>query len=608
MKYVEFNFKNFKGIRDLRLSLDDRVTTLVGLNESGKTTILEAMFCFAYGAENLDAIDARMALIRLPESWIPVSERGNFNDKVSISALVSLDESDQQRYAQYMKTLGVTLSSTPSLIRVTEEYSYNASLFGAKKMLWDLKVEGHTGKERNNRKYPASSFQWKAATSYLSARLPKIWYFADFLFDLPDYFFLEDEVVGLTAEEMGRQQFYRSTFQQILDRASSGATIATHIVGRLRSSEPNAARNLESLMHDMSREMTSTIFDAWNQVFHREVIGQSVKLSAYLRDGVPVMELKIEGVDGIYPLTERSLGFRWFFMFLLMTRYLDSSSTTNNRVIMLDEPASNLHSNAQAELLKSFEDLSETASIVYTTHSHHMINLRWLDNAYVVKNSAFDDLDSEAYYTQNAARRASISASKYRRFVADNPSSTSYFQPVLDLLEYRPSSLEIVPNAVLVEGKSDFFILKYFAEVIGPPSDVALMPGLGAGNLSALISLHIGWGKAFVAILDGDKQGTIERSRYEERFGPSVRDRLLILPEMLDDPNIVEIEDLFTARDKDLIINSVFDSEVGVPSEKKALLQAVMELYARKMPLIFEPMTLGKIRELMAKLEAKLSS
>jgi len=26
------------------------VTTLIGLNESGKTTILEAIFCFSYGA------------------------------------------------------------------------------------------------------------------------------------------------------------------------------------------------------------------------------------------------------------------------------------------------------------------------------------------------------------------------------------------------------------------------------------------------------------------------------------------------------------------------------------------------------------------------------
>jgi len=48
-------------------------------------------------------------------------------------------------------------------------------------------------------------------------------------------------------------------------------------------------------------------------------------------------------------------------------------------------------------LLKSFESLAETCHLVYTTHSHHMINLRWLDSAYVVKNDALGSLQFEDY-------------------------------------------------------------------------------------------------------------------------------------------------------------------------------------------------------------------
>ena len=47
MKYTFFEIDNFKGIKHVRLDFDahprSNIYTLVGLNESGKTTILEAI-------------------------------------------------------------------------------------------------------------------------------------------------------------------------------------------------------------------------------------------------------------------------------------------------------------------------------------------------------------------------------------------------------------------------------------------------------------------------------------------------------------------------------------------------------------------------------------
>ncbi len=61
MRYTSFEIKNFKGIRSLRLDLDappkGRIMTLVGLNECGKTTILEAIDYFTPGTEDLDPQD-----------------------------------------------------------------------------------------------------------------------------------------------------------------------------------------------------------------------------------------------------------------------------------------------------------------------------------------------------------------------------------------------------------------------------------------------------------------------------------------------------------------------------------------------------------------------
>ena len=47
---------------------------------------------------------------------------------------------------------------------------------------------------------------------------------------------------------------------------------------------------------------------------------------------------------GIYYLGERSLGFRWFFVFSLLTTYRAMTSQPDKGLLLLlDEPASNLH-------------------------------------------------------------------------------------------------------------------------------------------------------------------------------------------------------------------------------------------------------------------------
>src|SRR5258708_7876362 len=158
-------------------------------------------------------------------------------------------------------------------------------------------------------------------------------------------------------------------------------------------------------------------------------------------------------------------------------------SRSQSRCFSLTSQASNLHSSAQAELLKSFENLADRCHLVYATHSHHLINLRWLDSAYVIKNRALGSLEIADYLGTRMGAKTSISATRYRKFVADHPNQTSYFQPVLDLLDYQPSFLEPVPNVVLVEGKSDFYILRYIGEVVGVASPIKTVPGTGAGSL-----------------------------------------------------------------------------------------------------------------------------
>ncbi len=82
MKFSKFEIINFKGIEhviiDLEKSPDANIFTLVGLNESGKTTILEALNFFDPSVIGIKALDLPGSRIKDFNSLIPISKRDNF--------------------------------------------------------------------------------------------------------------------------------------------------------------------------------------------------------------------------------------------------------------------------------------------------------------------------------------------------------------------------------------------------------------------------------------------------------------------------------------------------------------------------------------------------
>ena len=59
MKILEFRIQNFKGINDATVKLtgnEGSIYTLVGLNESGKTTVLQAINFFNADVDGIHAI------------------------------------------------------------------------------------------------------------------------------------------------------------------------------------------------------------------------------------------------------------------------------------------------------------------------------------------------------------------------------------------------------------------------------------------------------------------------------------------------------------------------------------------------------------------------
>ena len=158
-----------------------------------------------------------------------------------------------------------------------------------------------------------------------------------------------------------------------------------------------------------------------------------------------------------------------------------------------------------------------------------MLNRTHMESTYVVKNEGIGLEAPES----NSPKKTNILIEPYRDFVMRHPHNTAYFQPILDVLDYSPSNLENVPNCVFLEGKNDYYTLTYFNEVIfNNKYELNLAPSTGSGNLDTLISLYIGWGKEFTILLDSDKAGNNQKSRYIKKFGIIVEQRIYTLEDI----------------------------------------------------------------------------
>lgn len=100
MKHTFFEIRNFKGVSQAKINLADspvsRVFTLIGLNESGKTTLLEAINSLGYKQENLDLLNPSGNFSGDLYDLIPISQRSNFNGKITIKAGYLLNENDEE--------------------------------------------------------------------------------------------------------------------------------------------------------------------------------------------------------------------------------------------------------------------------------------------------------------------------------------------------------------------------------------------------------------------------------------------------------------------------------------------------------------------------------
>ncbi|MCJ2018626.1 ATP-binding protein [Methylobacterium sp. E-065] len=604
MRYVKFEIKNFKGIKDATVNLKTdggaSVFAFVGLNESGKTTILEAIHSFSP-----DTVTGEL-LGGVNGEGVPFKERvprhliSSFTGECAIIATLAVEDVDRDKIVKILKSehnIIIDPTSINGFVNFRQFQIYKDGDFVSDEFVLEERFKVKTGSQRKWR--DPDEKETTTVRQVIYNLTPDIAYFPTFVFDFPERIYLTN-----CGERLDR--FYRKVFQDILSFDGRGLTIQKDIIRRIRHDElklPWSAfltkffqrdepDKIQQVMDRVSAIVTNVVFGRWNEIF-REAIGNKEVVVTYdtaegkIIDGrgelvtSPRNEhdisvtFKIKDGTRRFNVNDRSLGFRWFFSFMLFTQFRTTESSSRPVLFLFDEPASNLHAAAQQKLIDCFPGIAKNGNVLaYTTHSHYMIEPKWLEQTFIVTNRS--DAPGNKSVIDNAIlpdESLDIKVTPYRSFVNQFPGQTDYFQPVLDRLQVIPSKFDWDRKSIVLEGKSDYYVIRYITRLFGF-NDLPLIPGLGAGTFDSMIALSKGWNLQFLFVLDSDKQGEEEKKRYQEAFSLS-GETLVMLGELL--PAAKEIENLLDAAGKQVIQNEL---QIQTPPTKNQIRRFFQERLA----------------------------
>src|SRR5262249_16951063 len=107
-----------------------RMITLIGLNESGKTTILEAISNFISEDEDLSSLVGTRRPEGYTRNFVPKDKKANFTGDIELSATVAIDEDDKVALGKFFldkHNLVLDTAALPPTFAVAKVFKFKNS-------------------------------------------------------------------------------------------------------------------------------------------------------------------------------------------------------------------------------------------------------------------------------------------------------------------------------------------------------------------------------------------------------------------------------------------------------------------------------------------------
>ncbi|MFW5983236.1 MAG: AAA family ATPase [bacterium] len=587
LKKVEIHkYKSFE--TEQKFDLNDGITVLVGMNESGKTATLEAIaktnyfqddkqFKFNithdYPRKEKKKIDksgenpkAVTCIYKIPE-WLVEKISNDVGQNVLKSKEFSITtqfsnsdrtfdgiNADKKKFIEAKtKELGISSNAT------NEKLEKIKSVSEFDELSTTYKDENYVEAFKKLKKY--FEFKWSfenpieeyIARTYLDVNLPKFLYYDEY-FTLPSRISIEK----LEQEELEENEY--KTAKALFELAD------------INTKEILKANDFEDFIAELEATeaiISEELFKYWKTNKNLQITFQIDK-----REGTDpnnkkiiehVLDVRVKSKGVSLPLKNRSKGFNWFFSFLVWFKKIQEDNGSNY-ILLLDEPGLNLHASAQNDLLRFLEDLSANYQILYTTHSPFMISSKNLDRVRTVLETDKGSIISDS--------------------IQEKDPNTLF--PLQAALGYDiAQNLYVSSKNLLVEGVSDLIILSKISGILEAEKrtclspDITIVPTGGLEKVATFISLLRGSKLEIVCLLDSYTDAKGKAKMDKMIAGKIIQEKKIrFYDEFVDSYPKADLEDLFEKEDYLKLFNSAFKelADIKLSDLDSSIKQTILQI------------------------------
>lgn len=497
MKYKKFVITNYRAIEFAEVSLSNRLIPLIGINESGKTSVLLGILAFhrqkdsRNGGNHLDYVN-RYSI-------------ENVHPPAVIKAEVVFDSLDEVNAISDKLSLNHGTPQRTFLIKCFEE---NSSIMLTRNLeTKTYAVESELFSDGLNTSLATSIYDY----------LPHILYFEDFMEKV-------DKPITFPASYHFSKKKDDTTLGEwrfILDEIFRSATNNQYSIKQFIELNDRSDKR-DDILRKVNRTLNKDIMSEWEELIKRGIAASENQLGDLKLEikyvvnaddnkkhefGFKLIDSTKDEAGSGFDIPKRSTGFNWFFNFILKLKYNpDYRDNPTDAIYLLDEPGANLHSSGQEGLLKKLKEVAERNQVIFGTHSQYLLDPE------VINLKAVGIVEK---------KDGVIQVVPYGNF--KRAKHEGALTPLMHALHLKVGYLfPTSSRVVVVEGITDYYWLKLMVKHRDDiqHKDIHIVPGTGAAHLKNLISLAIGSsGGNYLVFLDNDEKGRNAKEEYERYFG-----------------------------------------------------------------------------------------
>lgn len=516
----KFRIRNYKSIVDSGdCYLSDNITIFAGKNESGKSSILEALEDFHEDKEiraeavpieddelkpeisatfSVDTEDINEILNKIGEgrgvmtSTIDVELTKNFPKQYTLSnetvKLLNLSNTPEDKKLEILDKTSILLQEINQII--AQNPRFGARLTFPIKEATDLAEIENIKSQILNFNTQAAPLLPRIVDDAQRGRVSSIpneiislidsgsiegnevsQFLEEFINKKLPYFVLYSSFDDIFPDSINKTELSENVWAKDLE------TISNFNISKITSSDPQQRRN--------HAETTNVEF---SEVFKQYWTQADICLEVHPDDNNVYFYIKDNVSTRSYKPAQRSKGQQWYLGFYtkVVARIRDDSPN----IILIDEPGLYLHAKAQKDLLKALEKHAKEkgATILFSTHSPYLIDDNELERVRLVENQP---------------KKGTLITGKLH---AHPMATKETLTPLLTAigLGVNDGIGSLNKFSVIVEGASDAFYLRAFSKLISNDR-YSFVNGGGSGNMPFVGAIAQGWGSKVIYLFDNDQ-------------------------------------------------------------------------------------------------------